>query len=142
MIAHATPTQIALYRAHKDRQARLNASAVSDRPANHNKPVRVIMRLPDPEHAPAMTIDPDAITRRKYARLRAVELGYTLDQIKAAGKRSKVIAAKHLIIWEIKTRWPGTSWPEIARIMGLADHSTVHYAFHKIQGMKDRGEIA
>lgn len=139
-----TPSQRLWMEAHKARRAEWERKAHQPAlapPANQNKRVRVIMRLPTPDQYPALTIDPADITRRQYARKRSIELGFTLDQIRTGGRQHDLVKAKHLIIWEIKTRWPHSSWHEIADVVGLKDHSTCFYVFQKIQAMKDEGKL-
>lgn len=71
--------------------------------------------------------------KRAYIRQRAEELGWTFDEIISEGRRKKLVAARHLIIWEVKTIWPSASWPELGRILGGRDHTTILYSFRKIE---------
>ncbi len=71
--------------------------------------------------------------KRAYIRKRAAELGVTYDEIIGEGRTRSVVAARHLITWELKKIWPQASWPELGRIMGDRDHTTILFAFRKME---------
>ena len=71
--------------------------------------------------------------KRAYIKQRAIELGFTFDDIVGDGRTRNVVAARHLIVWEVKTIWPDASWPELGRILGDRDHTTILYSFRKIE---------
>ncbi len=71
--------------------------------------------------------------KRAYIRQRAEELGFTFDEIVGDGRTRRLVAARHLIIWEVKTIWPSTTWPELGRILGGRDHTTIMYSYRKIE---------
>jgi hypothetical protein len=58
--------------------------------------------------------------------------GFSVDDLKDITKRGKdVVNARHDTIVDINTRRPELSLPEIGRIMGGMDHSSVLYALRK-----------
>lgn len=71
--------------------------------------------------------------KRAYVRRRAAELGFSLDQIASAQRTRDVVAARQLLMWEVRTIWPEASYPEIGRMFGGRDHTTVLHAFNKIE---------
>lgn len=71
--------------------------------------------------------------KRAYIRRRAVELGVTYDEVIGEGRSRSIVAARHLIVWEMKHLWPQASWPELGRIMGDRDHTTILFAFRKME---------
>lgn len=150
MIATATPTQIALHEARKARMARMARMAAK---VNDNEKPRVIASVPKPEPKQSQKIEPmqepqpvqmeplDAsnMTRRQYARLRAQQFGYTMEELIAGGRKRDVIKVKHQIMYEVKTLFPNTSYPMVAEIFGLSDHATVIYVVDKIEnGIPER----
>lgn len=141
MIAHAvTPTQWALHEAKKARMARMALSA-SRVKANDNAKPAAAKALPKPEPKPddvpppvrtkREPLDITTLTRKQYARARAQQFGFTLDQIIKLGRRRDVIKVKHRIMYEMRVLY-GASFPVIAEIFGLTDHSTVVSAVQKI----------
>jgi chromosomal replication initiation ATPase DnaA len=57
-------------------------------------------------------------------------------------REHKVVHARHLLIWEIKTYvTQDITWNRLGRMFGGMDHTSIHYAFHKIAAMKAAGSI-
>lgn len=70
---------------------------------------------------------------RQYINRRAAELGLTYDQMIGKGRTREVTEARHLIWWEIKNIVkPDISYPEIGRIFGGRDHTSVLHGIRKI----------
>lgn len=79
---------------------------------------------------------------RAYVRRRAEELGIPFADLVGPRQSRRYARPRQLVMWEIKTIVkPHISLPEIGRIFGGRDHTTVLHAVRKIQGMKERGEI-
>lgn len=138
MIATATPTLIALHEAKKARMARMARMAAK---VNDNRKPEIVKAVPKPQPAPAAApakveakrepLDITTLTRKQYARARAQQFDFTLDQIITLGRRRDVIKVKHRIMYELRTLY-GASFPVIAEIFALEDHSTVVSAVQKI----------
>jgi hypothetical protein len=78
---------------------------------------------------------------KAYIMRRAVELGYTYDEITGGDLSRDLMFPRHLITWEIKKVFrPNMGFIELGRHMNR-DHSSVMSAVRKIQRMKDRGEL-
>lgn len=71
--------------------------------------------------------------KRAYIRRRAAELGFTYDEITGPERFRSIVAARHLIAWEVKKIWPQASWPELGRIFGDRDHTTLLSCFRKME---------
>ncbi len=78
-------------------------------------------------------IDASASPIRDYVRRRAAELGFSYAEIVGPRQLRILIKPRHLIIWEIKTFVkPEISFPELGRIFGGRDHTTILSAYRKI----------
>lgn len=75
-----------------------------------------------------------------YVRNRAAELGFTFDKIRSQDRHRKVVAARQLLMYEVKMLFNRT-YPEIGRLFGGRDHTTVIHAVEKIAKMKAEGKI-
>lgn len=75
-----------------------------------------------------------------YVRNRAAELGFTFDKIRSQDRHRKVVAARQLLMYEVKTLFNRT-YPEIGRLFGGRDHTTVLHAVKKIERLKAEGKL-
>ncbi|MFJ6322282.1 MULTISPECIES: helix-turn-helix domain-containing protein [unclassified Rhizobium] len=75
-----------------------------------------------------------------YVRNRAAELGFTFDKIRSPDRHRKVVAARQLLMYEVKKLFD-RSYPEIGRLFGGRDHTTVLHAVKKIERLKAEGKI-
>jgi hypothetical protein len=125
------------------------AHSVSDtvaKPAPPKPPIRMIYRDQNPKdaHVTAWRIWMCRVTGSKckhYVMLRAVELGFTYDEITSLDRHKAIVRARQLVMWELKTTVkPDISWMEIGRLFGR-DHTTAMHAVRKISSLKARGEI-
>lgn len=114
------------------------ASSIKTVPVKQWKPDLPMWREAD-IHFDAHVIDyriwqvDQASPKRAYVRRRAAELGFSLDQIASAKRTRDVVAARQLLMWEVRTIWPEASYPEIGRMFGGRDHTTILHAFNKIE---------
>lgn len=106
-------------------RARLAANAIqtAKSPANQNKRVRVIMRLPSPE--PVEPINTENMTRRQFLKYRSEHYGFTVDQILGQSRKKYVSHFRQLIMLEMKEAFPRASLPEIGITFGGRDHTTI-----------------
>lgn len=71
---------------------------------------------------------------------RCEELGVTYEEIVGKVKKRDIAAARQLLMWEVKTLIkPDASYPEVGRLFGNRDHTTVLHAVRKIQAQKAMG---
>lgn len=75
-----------------------------------------------------------------YVRNRAAELGFTFDKIRSQDRHRKVVAARQLLMYDVKTLFNRT-YPEIGRLFGGRDHTTVLHAVKKIERLKAEGKL-
>lgn len=157
-IAHSiTPTQIALYEAAKERAKRMAEAARKMKLESQRG--RVVMLMPDPVRMKHVRIEVDADAHvksyrawlsevrsrpiRHYITKRAEELGVTYGDVVGGSLKRHIIGPKHQIIWEVKRRVrPAISYPELAKLFGLTDHTTSRYAvikMDKVMGWADGG---
>ena len=74
---------------------------------------------------------------KAYIKRRAAQLGFTYGEMITRGRERDRIEAKHLIMWEIKRIVkPDASFPEIGRLFGGMDHTSVMSAVKKIDRQK------
>ncbi len=75
-----------------------------------------------------------------YVRNRAAELGFSFDKIRSPDRHRKVVAARQLLMYEVKTLFD-RSYSEIGRLFGGRDHTTVLHAVKKIERLKAEGKL-
>lgn len=74
---------------------------------------------------------------RAYVFRRAAQLGFTYDQMVGRSRKKEITNARALIWWEIKNYVkPSASYPEIGRLTGGFDHTSVLHGVKKIEKMK------
>jgi|GEM_PF-6946584 len=134
MISHATPTQIALHRAHKDRQARTQRRVkpkaapvvipVSNKPLPKRQDAQERSHV-DAYHAwLAWTGAP--MTPKQFFIAACFLAGHPPDLIRTYKGRNKLAPVRKAIIRSIAQRFPKMTSPMIGQIVNR-DHSTVLY---------------
>ncbi len=74
---------------------------------------------------------------KAYLRRRAAQFGFTYEQITTPGGPRKLSSARFLIWWEIKKYVkPDASYPEIGRITGGFDHTSVLHGVRQVEKWK------
>lgn len=72
---------------------------------------------------------------------RCEELGVTYEEIVGKVKNRDISAVRQLLMWEVKTTIkPDASYPEIGRLFGNRDHTTVLHAVRKVEAQKARAD--
>lgn len=75
---------------------------------------------------------------REYVRYRCIQLGVDLKDVLGPNRAKPISFIRHLLMWEIKTKIrTEMSYPDIGRIFGGRDHTSVLFACRKIQEMID-----
>ncbi|MCA0340174.1 MAG: hypothetical protein LCH99_10610 [Proteobacteria bacterium] len=75
---------------------------------------------------------------REYVRDRCIQLGVDLQDVLGPNRAKPISFIRHLLMWEIKTKIrTEMSYPDIGRIFGGRDHTSVLFACRKIQEMID-----
>ncbi len=77
---------------------------------------------------------------RLYLKERAVELGFTYEELVVDDRRVLPVLVRSLLMWELKT-YLKKSNAEIRRLFGNRDHSTVHHAIRRIGRLKAEGKL-
>ncbi|OAP40369.1 hypothetical protein AU381_00125 [Sinorhizobium glycinis] len=72
---------------------------------------------------------------KRHVQRRAESLGYSLGDIIGPSRVRTVTAARQLLMWEVWAYF-GKSYPEIGRMFGGRDHTTVLHAVKKIEAQK------
>jgi chromosomal replication initiation ATPase DnaA len=67
-----------------------------------------------------------------YLKDRCAELDILFRHIIGPGRRYAVVEIRHLLMWEIYEKFD-LSLPQIGRLFGGRDHTTVLYAVNKIE---------
>ncbi len=68
---------------------------------------------------------------RGYVKVRCFELGVQFDDIMSRSRKHVHVAARHQLISEVKGRFPNLSFPQIGRLFGGIDHTSVLFALKK-----------
>jgi hypothetical protein len=72
-----------------------------------------------------------------YIERRAVELGFTYEEMVGNRRFRPLTYARQLIWWELKTSVkPDATWKELGRAMGNKDHSSAFHGYYKIEALK------
>jgi hypothetical protein len=66
-----------------------------------------------------------------YIRKRSKQLGFDRATIVGSSRDAKVVAARHLIMWEVWTKFE-VSYPQLGKMFGGRDHSSCQHAVKKI----------
>lgn len=70
-------------------------------------------------------------TPGSYIRFLCVEKGVSYETMMGRRRTREIIAAKHWMIWKVKQRFPRLSMPQIGRLFGNLDHTSVFCALKK-----------
>ncbi|MET3601829.1 hypothetical protein [Martelella mangrovi] len=92
---------------------------------------------PAGQHAAAKALPGE--TLHAYMRRRARAMGFAPAALTASRGRADQTLAKHLIAWELRLNFPAASNPQIARVLGYGDHTTVLYALRRINALAAKG---
>lgn len=76
---------------------------------------------------------------QEYLAARADELGFTVDDMVGYDRDFRMVAARHLIMWEVRQKFQGMSFPKIGWLFGGRDSSTIQSAIRRVQIRKDLG---
>lgn len=68
---------------------------------------------------------------RGYMRFRCFELGFCFDDLISKSRKRDHVAVRHQIIAEVKERFEHLSFPQLARLFGGLDHTSIIYAMKK-----------
>jgi hypothetical protein len=74
-----------------------------------------------------------------FLRRRCGALGMNFDEIVGNGRTRRLVAARDALILELKIEYPSLSLPQLGRIFGGRDHTTILHSLRK-QGI-DHGAI-
>lgn len=75
---------------------------------------------------------------RNYIYKRCDELGVTYEDIVGHSRLRRFVYPRHLIMWEIKKRVkPDISYPELGRLFGGRDHTSILHSVRKISKLVD-----
>jgi hypothetical protein len=69
----------------------------------------------------------------RYLKRRAKELGFTYQDMVGPYRGRSVVAARQLLIWEIKQKFPHVSFPQLGRMFGGRDHTTCLWAVRQVE---------
>lgn len=78
-------------------------------------------------------------TMLDYVRRRAREFGFDPREVRSPRRTRDLVKVKHLIVLEIRRNYPLASYPQIARVMGFRDHTSVLHAARKMEAIEARG---
>lgn len=110
--------------------------------ANHGEPVEVI----EPEEEPEPTQIPDPIPNlpvppplsgnkvEQIKRIVCRRYNLTKEAIDSHGRTMKLVLPRQIAMY-LARKLTNYSLNEIGRRFGGRDHATIHYAFHKVEGL-------
>lgn len=70
-------------------------------------------------------------TPGSYIRFLCVEKSVSYETMMGRRRTKQITAAKHWMIWKVKQRFPRLSMPQIGRLFGNLDHTSVFCALKK-----------
>jgi hypothetical protein len=79
--------------------------------------------------------------RKQFVIDRCVVYGYTYQEIIGTSRKRPLVLARQIIQWELKRAYPDVSLPEIGRMFGGKDHSTITSSLAKINRLIEEGEL-
>jgi chromosomal replication initiator protein len=65
--------------------------------------------------------------------------GVTIEQLLSCDRRKEITFVRHVAIWFARHEWK-LSYPEAARLLGRADHTTAIHAVRRIDDLLHRGD--
>lgn len=68
------------------------------------------------------------------------ETGFSIKDLKGPSRMAAVSHARHWAMWRIRKECPHLSYPQIARLLGRTNHTTVLHGFRKIEAMRKMSE--
>jgi hypothetical protein len=75
---------------------------------------------------------------RNYIVSRCDDFGVTYEEIIGPSRERRLVIPRHMIMWEIKTKLrPDISLPELGRMFGGRDHTSLLYSIRKINNLMD-----
>lgn len=88
-------------------------------------------------------VEKPRLTERKVLKEVCFALNINVDDVTGMGRTKECVNARHLSIYLARLLLRGRrSYPQIARGLGLRDHSTAIYAFNKIEKrLRDESEL-
>jgi hypothetical protein len=91
------------------------------------------------EEAPVISLEPPKhlSEAQKIMYEVAVKHGIRLEDLRSPIRIKRFVLARHEAMWEIKRQRPGLSLPQIGRLFGNRDHTTVLHAIRKHQERLD-----
>lgn len=77
-----------------------------------------------------------------YLKARASELGFPVEDIIGKGRTRGIVRPRQVIVWEIKRNIkPWISFPELGRMFGFRDHTTMLHSINMIDRLIASGEM-
>lgn len=68
-----------------------------------------------------------------YLKERCAELGLDFQTVvKGISRKRNIVRPRQVLMWEVKRQWPETSLPEIGRIFGGRDHTTILHGIRRV----------
>lgn len=78
---------------------------------------------------------------RDIIRLTAQQHGVTTTDVMGPRRQRAMVAARHEAIWRVSVAFPDMSLPQIGRVFGGRDHTTILHAIGVYEGiLRDRGQ--
>ena len=53
-------------------------------------------------------------------------------------RKGRTARARHAAAWVVKQRWPGLSLAQLAKVVGMGDHSSAHHAVRRTNVLRSR----
>lgn len=69
---------------------------------------------------------------RGFISARCDELGTTFEALQTSKKNAKIVYARHLIWYELRAKF-GASYPQLGRMFGGRDHTTIYHGVSKME---------
>jgi chromosomal replication initiation ATPase DnaA len=76
------------------------------------------------------------MTPSKYLEQLCQESGWELLAILGQSRRQDLADARQMMIWKMRQKFPDLSMPQLGKLFGGRDHTTIYHALRKIEAIK------
>lgn len=102
---------------------------------------RTAVALPSPsEAAEPIVLGTERLSAVQIIRHVAKAHGVLFHEITSSNRNRRLVAARHEAMYEVRIRRPDMSLPQIGKIFGGRDHTTVYHAIRKIEAQRAGGQ--
>jgi chromosomal replication initiation ATPase DnaA len=76
------------------------------------------------------------LTPSKYLEQLCQESGWNLLAIIGQSRRQDLAEARQMMVWKVRQKFPDLSLPQLGKLFGGRDHTTIYHALRKVEAIK------